>query len=152
MCDLRVESKRFAKYVDHLEEISNQANFYRRPPNMLRFVQFAQKMSEFRECTRDDMVLDQPWHFMPHLPEFTVCEECYNDVVWPAAAAGSEVAGSFNRTLQMLPQSPMGTSCQLYSERMRELFEGACRRIKLIIVSNPVGINGDEQGDNDVKR
>ncbi|MCJ1437773.1 hypothetical protein MMC27_007160 [Xylographa pallens] len=128
MCDLRVESKRFAKYVDHLEEISTQANLYRRPPNMLRFVQFAQKMSEFRECTRDDMVLGQPWHFMPHLPEFTVCEECYNDIVWPAAAAGSEVAGSFNRTLQVLPPNAMGTSCQLYSDRMRELFEGACRR------------------------
>ncbi|MCJ1392285.1 hypothetical protein MMC18_005152 [Xylographa bjoerkii] len=128
MCDLRVESKRFAKYVDHLEEISNQASLYRRPPNMLRFVQYAQKMSESRECTRDDMVLGQPWHFMPHLPEFTVCEECYNDVVWPATAAGSEVAGSFNRTLQLLPPSAMGTSCQLYSGRMRELFEGACRR------------------------
>ncbi|MCJ1290221.1 hypothetical protein MMC34_001757 [Xylographa carneopallida] len=128
MCDLRVESKRFAKYVDHLEEISDEANLYRRSPNMLRFVQFAQKMSEFRECTRDDMVLGQPWHFMPHLPEFTVCEECYNDVVWPATAAGSEVAGSFNRTLELLPPNATGTSCQLYSERMKELFEAACRR------------------------
>ena len=128
MCDLRVESKRFAKYVDHLEEISDQAKLYRRPPNMLRFVQFAQKMSESRECTRDDMVLDQPWHFMPHLPEFTVCEECYINVVWPATAAGSEVAGAFNRALQVLPPNATGTSCQLYSDRMRELFEGACRR------------------------
>ena len=128
ICDLRVESKRFPKYVDHLEEISTLANEYRRPPNMLRFVQFAQNMSDSRECTRDDMVLGQPWHFVPHLAEFTVCEECYNDVVWPATAAGSEIAGSFHRTLQLLPPSPMGTSCQLYSNRMRELFESACRR------------------------
>ncbi|MCJ1286398.1 hypothetical protein MMC26_005743 [Xylographa opegraphella] len=128
VCDLRVESRRFAKYVDHLEEISNQANLYRRPPNMLRFVQFAQNMSELRECTRDDMVIGQAWHFMPHLPEFTVCEECYTEVVWPATAAGSELAGSFNRTLQVPPSNAMGTSCQLYSDRMRELFDGACRR------------------------
>lgn len=127
-CGLRVDSKRFAKYVDLLEEVSIHAAAYRRPPNMLRFVQHAQSMAEVRECTRDDMVLDQPWHFMPHLPEFTICEECYHQVIWPATASGSEIAGAFNRTLQLLPPSMMGKSCQLYSDRMREIFKTACRR------------------------
>ncbi|MCJ1413369.1 hypothetical protein MMC19_007474 [Ptychographa xylographoides] len=128
ICDLRSESTRFPKYVDMLEEISTQANLYRRPPNMLRFVHLVQSMADIRECTRDDMVLGQPWHFIPHLPEFTVCEECYNHVVWPHIAEGFEIAGSFNRTLQMLPPSSTGTSCQLYSVRTREIFENACRR------------------------
>ncbi|MCJ1473269.1 hypothetical protein MMC13_001920 [Lambiella insularis] len=128
VCDLRVDSKRFAKYVDLLEEVSTQASIHRRPPNMLRFVQHVHTMAEVRECTRDDMVLDQPWHFMPHLPEFTVCEECYNEAVWPAIANGSEVAGAFNRTLQLMPPSAMGKSCQLYSDRMRQIFRDACRR------------------------
>ncbi|MCJ1248902.1 hypothetical protein MMC30_006123 [Trapelia coarctata] len=127
-CDLTHESRRFATYVDTLEEISKQASEYRRPPNMLRFVRLSQKMANSRECTRDDMVLGQPWHFMPNLTEFTVCEECYDAVIWPEIAAGSEIAGSFNRTLQLLPPSAMGISCQLYSQRMRDMFLGCCRR------------------------
>ena len=126
-CDLSAESHRFATYVDTLEQISQQAATYRRPPNMLRFVHLAQQMAAVRECTRDDLVLGQPWHFMPHLSEFTVCEECYNYVVWPEITAGSQLAGSFNRTLQVLPPSPMGTSCQLYSPRMREVFRSCCQ-------------------------
>ena len=125
-CDLSPQSRRFATYVDTLEQISQQAATYRRPPNILRFVHLAQQMAAVRECTRDDLVLGQPWHFMSHLSEFTVCEECYNHVVWPEIAAGSELAGSFNRTLQVLPPSPTGTSCQLYSPRMREVFRNCC--------------------------
>lgn len=127
-CDLTHESRRFATYVDTLEEISKQASEYRRPPNMLRFVRLTQKMANIRECNRDNMVLGQPWHFMPNLPEFSVCEECYDAVVWPEIAAGSKLAGSFNRTLQLLPPSAMGTSCQLYSQRMRDVFLSCCRR------------------------
>lgn len=128
VCDLRSDSHRFPRYVDLLEDISKQAAHYRRPPNMLRFVQLASTMANIDECSRDDMVLDRPWHFMPHLPEFTVCEECYHDVVWPVISSGSDLADGFNRTLQNLPPSPMGVSCQLYSPRMREVFDEACRR------------------------
>jgi len=127
-CDLAHESRRFATYVDTLEEISKQAGEYRRAPNMLRFVRLAQRMANTRECTRDNMVLGQPWHYIPHLPEFTVCEECYDAVVWPEISAGSEIAGKFNRTLQLLLPSAMGTSCQLYSQRMRDVFLSCCRR------------------------
>ena len=127
-CDLTHESRRFARYVDTLEEISKQATEYRRAPNMLRFVRLTQKMAKTRECTRDNMVLGQPWHFIPNLPEFSVCEECYDAVVWPEISAGSELAGLFNRTLQLLPPSAMGVSCQLYSQRMRDIFVRCCRK------------------------
>ena len=127
-CDLRGDSKRFAAYVDLLEEIANQADQYRRPPNMLRFLQLVKKMSAIRECTRDDMIIGQPWHFMPQIPEFTICEECYDEVVWPAIRDGSPLASQFNRTLQTIPPSNRGASCQLYSPRMREIFRDACRR------------------------
>jgi len=127
-CDLSHESRRFAQYVDMLEEISKQAEQYRRPPNMLRFVHLARKMAEVRECTRDDMIVGQPWHFIPQLPDFTVCEECYHAVVWPEVVAGSELASSFQRTLQLLPPTMGPASCQLYSPRMRNVFLDACRR------------------------
>ena len=129
-CALRSDSTRFAKYVDMLDEISNQAYEYRRPPNILRFVQLAKKVANIRECNRDDMLLDHVWHYMPHLPEFTVCEECYEDVVWPTAAAGSELADQFHEKLQLLPPgfARGGVSCQLYSPRMRNVFRDACAR------------------------
>ncbi|MCJ1485576.1 hypothetical protein MMC06_005751 [Schaereria dolodes] len=127
-CDLRGDSNRFAGYVDLLEEIADQADQYRRPPNMYRFLQHVRQKVETRECTRDDMVIGQPWHFIPQMPEFTVCEECFDEVVWPAINAGSPVAGQCNRTLQLLPPTPMGVSCQMYSPRMREVFRDACRR------------------------
>ena len=127
-CDLRVESLRFPRYIDLLEEISNQANERRHEPNMMRFVKLAKHMGSIRECRRDDQLLAQPWHFMPRLPTFTVCEECFIEVVEPAIDKGSDLANDFNHTLQMPPSLTVGYSCQLYSPRMREIFQTACRR------------------------
>jgi hypothetical protein len=56
---------------------------------MRRFADHARKMASTRECSMDDMVLGQAWHIMPRLPQFTVCEECYDEVVWPLIDAGS---------------------------------------------------------------
>jgi len=66
---------------------------------------------------------------MAGLPEFTVCEECYDAVVWPLVEEDSnkkksEVADNFIRKRQIRPVA----SCQLYSNRMREVFRRACRR------------------------
>ena len=65
---------------------------------------------------------------MPQIPELTVCEECYDEVIWPLIEAGSALAGRFNRTLQLVASSNVGVSCQLYSRRTRKVFEEACRR------------------------
>jgi hypothetical protein len=128
-CALRFDSNRFAGYIDLLEDISNQAAYYRRPPNMLRFITLAREMSDVRECLRDDQLRDATWFYIPHLPELTACEECYKLVVWPQISVGSDVAAMFNRNLRLLPShpSPVNASCQLYSLRMREAFERACR-------------------------
>ena len=66
-------------------------------------------------------------HVMAGLPEFTVCEECYDIVIWPLIEDDkntSEVTRNFIRGRQMIPVA----SCQLYSERMRKLFKEACRQ------------------------
>ena len=129
-CDLRADSKRFATYVDLLEEIAKQAEESRRPPNTQRFVELAKTMSFVRECSRDDMVLGQAWHIMPQVPELTVCEECYEDVVVPAIEDGqsSSLAAQFNPSVQMVAPPHVGVSCQLYSPRMRKAFQEACSR------------------------
>ena len=128
-CAFHIESPRFARYVDLLDEISNQAQIHRREPNMLRFIALARSFADIRPCTRDDQFRGLPWHFHPSLPEFSVCEACYLDVVWPAAARGSDVAKGFNETLQIPPfNGGTKVSCQLYSERMRNVFQRACER------------------------
>ena len=133
-CDLRVDSKRFSEYVDMLIEIDNTANTKRRPADFQRFVDLARQKAQMRECARDDMLVDYAWHFIPQLPELTVCEECYSSVIWPAIAKGSSVASRFNRTPQLVYEEKrgggsgsFGTSCQLYSPRMRKVFKKACQ-------------------------
>lgn len=128
ICDLRSDSKRFATYIDTLEEIANRAVHTRKLPDMRRFVDLACTMASIHECPRDDMIVGQPWHIMPQIPELTVCEECYDEVVWPLIESGSLLAAQFNRTMQLVVPPNVGVSCQLYSPRMRTLFGEACRR------------------------
>ena len=122
-CDLNTQSRRFDNYIRLLEEAALQYDVERlREPDIRRFACYARKTARVRECTRDDMVMGQLWHFIPSLPEFTICEECFDQVVWPVA--DQPVASSINRTLQLVPgtrRNP-GISCQLYSERMRKKF------------------------------
>lgn len=58
-----------------------------------------------RESARENQVVvllllqKRGWHHLPQLPEFTVCDDCYHDVVWPAITSGSELAGQFTRVV-----------------------------------------------------
>ena len=64
---------------------------------------------------------------MADLPEFTVCEECYDIVVWPLIEDErntGDITRNFLRNRQRIPVA----SCQLYSERMRKVFKDACRK------------------------
>ena len=66
-------------------------------------------------------------HVLDGLPEFTVCEECYDAVVWPLIEDNnntSDIARSFLRSRQYRSLA----ACQLYSNRMRDIFRKACRR------------------------
>ena len=127
-CSLRTDSKRFRIYLDLLSEIAKQAEEYRRPPNMFRFLGTAHRIAGIPECSRDDMLLDQEWFIIPHLPEFTVCEDCYEEVVFPARKQDVPVATDFKKHPKAVAPSHVGVSCQLYSPRMRQLFKEACQR------------------------
>ena len=122
-CDLNTQSKRFDNYLKLLAASALQYDVERlREPDVQAFANYARKTARVRECTRDDMVMGQLWHFIPSLPEFTICEECFDQVVWPIA--DQPVASSVTRTLQLVPgkHRSSGISCQLYSERMRKKF------------------------------
>ena len=125
-CSLRSDSSRFAMYVDLLEDTANQANEYRRTPNTYRFVELAKKMESIPPCSKDDMLRGRSWHIIPGLPEFTACGECYEDVVWPAVLQGVPLASRFTRNAQAVEKAHVGISCQMYSSKMRKVFQEAC--------------------------
>ncbi|MCJ1465461.1 hypothetical protein MMC07_004079 [Pseudocyphellaria aurata] len=127
-CDLRSGSTRFPMYINHFEMIANQAKASRKPPNPFRFIELARKMAFIRECSRDNLVLDQDWYTMPQIPELTVCEECYDGVIRPAIHGGSTLASQFSSHPRSVGPADVGVSCQLYSLRMRSAFADACRQ------------------------
>lgn len=132
MCSLRTTSRRFPKYLDLLVELDAEAQDLNQRPNLKRFVQMARENSYKGECAKDKSYLSKPWHFAPSLPEFTVCEECYEELIWPATQSRTTpvtIPRLFNKTIQLVPHEDpdVGSSCCLYSPRMRKVFEVAVR-------------------------
>jgi hypothetical protein len=127
-CSLRTSSRRFPKYVDLLVEIDADAQDLGQRPKINRFIQMARDNAFKGECGRDKAYIRKPWLFIPSLPEFTVCEECYDEVVWPACQSRSTpttIPRLFNKTIQLVPteDADIGSSCCLYSPRMRRVFD-----------------------------
>lgn len=132
ICDLSVDSPRFVQYLDLLDAAANHCEYENLPrPDIRDLVAYIQRKSELRDCRRDKLILST-WHYIPHLPEFTICEDCYDDVVWPLAAAHMSVARMVSRTLRLPPGSGPSrcreASCQLYSPRMRTRFREAVQK------------------------
>lgn len=127
-CSLRADSKRFPNYFNVLLDTARQAEEYRRAPNMLRFTGLAHRIAGIPECLRDDMLRGQEWYIIPQLPEMTVCEDCYDEAVWPAIKADLPVATDFKRHPKEVAPAHVGISCQLYSPRMRKIFQEACHK------------------------
>ncbi|KAL8780640.1 MAG: hypothetical protein Q9213_006376 [Squamulea squamosa] len=125
-CSLRSDSSRFPTYVDLLEDTAKQATEYRREPNTYRFVELAKTIGAIPKCARDAMLRGKSWHMIPKLPEFTVCPECYEDIVWPAVLQGLPLASHCSKTPQAVGNSQGVVSCQMYSTKMRKVFIQAC--------------------------
>jgi hypothetical protein len=136
-CSIRTDSRRFPKYLDLLVEVDDKARFKNRASTSdLKPVIDLVRSNAFKsECKKDHIVLDHTWHYIPTLPALSVCEECFDEAVLPAIKQGSSLAGKFNRVLMPLPPvyENSGCSCQLYSPRMRKVWDRALRR-------------GDEEG------
>jgi hypothetical protein len=121
-CSLRTTSRRFPKYLDLLVALDADAQSTGQRPNMSRFIKMARENAFRGECARNKAFVRKPWHFIPHLPEFTVCEECYNECVWPQSGA---LPRSVNKSIQLVPGEDLelGSSCALYSARMRRVWD-----------------------------
>lgn len=131
VCSLRTDSKRFSTYLDVLETTARQTaadDAHRLPPNTARILDLAKRYAGMQECARDTPLRGQDWYIIPSLPEFTVCEDCYEDVVWPGIKADLPIATEFRRKARAVAPDHVGVSCQLYSPRMRRVFGEACQR------------------------
>ncbi|PMD49147.1 uncharacterized protein K444DRAFT_649082 [Hyaloscypha bicolor E] len=118
VCSLRFDSKRFIEYFDALETTADRADYDDRDPDMRDVASLARRMASMPECQHDKELIDRKWHIITQLPEFTVCEECFDDVVEPELEERKAIPLLFKQTLQRIPKA----SCQLYSTKMRGIF------------------------------
>ncbi|KAK5112017.1 hypothetical protein LTR62_004551 [Meristemomyces frigidus] len=125
-CAIRTDSNRFPAYLDGLIATHEHALKTRKGPDPMPFVELVEHKLRLRECTKDNMLLSGLWHFIPSIPTLTVCEDCYESIVEPEINKNSDVAMRFNRTVQpVYGEGRIGSSCQLYSRRMRRAFQRA---------------------------
>ena len=94
VCHLTTCSPRFAQYIDLLDVADSfPSSSSLLPP--AGFVTYARRKVVLRECPRDRPVISDTWRCIPQLPEFSVCEDCFDDVVWPLAKAKYPIARMF---------------------------------------------------------
>lgn len=118
------QRKEFVMYFDALETTADKALSTNQPPNLDVLSQELEQLSRSQECPHDDPVPDGYWHIMQYLPDFTVCEKCFGEVVRPKISEDNMLARNFYLKPQRVPDA----TCQLYSDRMRDVFRRACRR------------------------
>jgi len=139
VCALHPGSKHFNTFVEILDQIATKCRERRsdNPRHLQPFVDYVRRIMRHPECARDRLLPNRAWHFMNELPEFTICEACYEEVVWPQH--DKPLARDISKVTKLVPHSAfrgsnsssssssngVGThpvSCQIYSERMRRMF------------------------------
>lgn len=141
LCSFRTSNNNrfplFLNSIISLHEAAMQAGSI--IPDMTPFTKLVKHKRDIYECLRDNITQGGKWYFIPSLPEFTVCEDCHDDMIIPILHTDTDIAMRFNRTAQCLPEighSPHSSvtsltdvareaSCSLYSPRMRKAFKRA---------------------------
>ncbi|KAK8003461.1 hypothetical protein PG989_003180 [Apiospora arundinis] len=117
--------KRFMLYFDAMETVSDQALAANRAPDMRALADKVREISSTDECAFGRPVSNRKWYTMRSIPEVTVCQECFHEVVMPELDRDdSGVQGNFLHK----PQQLATAACQLYSPRMRSAFQKAVRK------------------------
>lgn len=137
---------RFAVYFDILESTYDRAMTTHSAPHIQRLADKIAAVASVNECARFNPIHDARWYTMRNIDDFTVCEDCFLQVVRPELEAEAEAASSgkgdggtvalnFYQKAQLIRS---GTACQLYSPRMQEVFRRACRRNDLEYLESKV--------------
>ncbi|KAL6854224.1 hypothetical protein J3F83DRAFT_755163 [Trichoderma novae-zelandiae] len=117
------QRKQFVLFFDAFETTSDKGYVTNRKPDVGELSMMLTRLSTLDECREDRRVSDGYWYVMEYLPEFTVCGECFEDVVRPWRNEDNVIAQNFYTKPTKLPIA----TCQLYSPRMRDVFKRACR-------------------------
>ncbi|KAL2128899.1 hypothetical protein VTI74DRAFT_8494 [Chaetomium olivicolor] len=120
------DRKRFLTYFKLMEETSDRALTRRIAPNIVQLADRIREISLRDECLRNTPIPNRKWHILQRVPDFTVCEECFETVVLPMIedeGNPSEIPRNFYKHRQLRPVA----ACQLYSDRMRAVFLEACK-------------------------
>lgn len=120
------ERRRFVLYFDIMETASDRALATKTAPDIRRLASKIRELSRVPECRGYLPVKDGRWYVMKKLPNFTVCEECFEDVIEPVLERGQAL--SFVGNFHSDPVQLQLGACQLYSHRMRDIFGKAMRR------------------------
>ncbi|KAI1391028.1 uncharacterized protein F4822DRAFT_170476 [Hypoxylon trugodes] len=127
--------RRFLFYFDLLEAASDKALITKSTPDVQALADRIRDLTAVPECTKDQPVHNGKFYTMLSIPKFTVCEECFGEVVWPMIENDSDsIAANFHKN----PQKFTTASCQLYSERMREIFKWAVKHGDIRYLENKV--------------
>lgn len=134
VCALRTGTPKWNKYLDILVEVDDEATARRSTADIRPFISLVKKETKssdtppkpFAECPRDVPAMDGKWHTHPHIPGLTVCASCYDSVIAPIASS-SKLARGFSTTPKYLIDDSSRATCQLYSQRMRRVFQNAVR-------------------------
>jgi hypothetical protein len=122
VCDLRFDSKRFIQYFDALEITADRADYRDEDPDTRDLASLTRRFAKLDECQASTDLLDKKWHIITQLPEFTVCPECFHEIVQPEADDRKPIPLLFCKE----PKRVLGkVACQLYSAKMRGIFRTA---------------------------
>ena len=126
-CSLRANAHRFGDYLNMMVESAQEADARRTVPNTRPICDLAKQLAAMDECPRDIPSQMKAWHIHPHLPEFTICQECYEGVVYPLVKQGLPLAAKIDKKPQKFPNPTTPVCCHLYSVRMRDVLKKACK-------------------------
>ncbi|KIH88385.1 hypothetical protein SPBR_07227 [Sporothrix brasiliensis 5110] len=117
------ERKRLWKFIDVLESTNNASMVNNAPVDVNEFINKILDITHYEECKRDIPVRQRKWYWMRTMPDFVVCQECFDEVVYPVVTTYRGVAGDFYKE----PKELDIAACHLYSQRMRDIFKRACQ-------------------------
>ena len=139
VCSFHSEGSNFDAMARILDEIDRKCRGRQKSSAryMQPFVDHLRRSTRRSKCARDAFVTNRAWHFMNDLPEFTICDSCYEEAVLPHREKSSIArdVSMLSRPITLASirspnQNLQGTkikggtpvSCQLYSDRTRSLF------------------------------
>lgn len=128
-CSLRSDVHRLGKYLNTLVAMEDEAKRTGiKPPPTSDFIWEVKLLTVIDKCKGDEVHYGQDMHSHPDLPQLTICEECYYKQVRPILKNTPRDSRHFVRKINSEAKEIVGgASCKLYSPRMKQIFEIACK-------------------------